>query len=67
MAVLGDGAFDTEDGEFALRQDVSPDIATVLMSELPPVRPFESVMANITEVPAATSAIHSNEVGPTLG
>lgn len=61
---VAEGTADRDDGEFALRQLVSSVLPTVTTSELPPCRPFESVIIHVMFVPADTSAIHSNEVEP---
>ncbi len=65
--LVADGAFETETGEFAFKQVTSSDAPTCLTSELPPLRPCESLIVNMIEVPAATSAIQSNDAGPDGG
>lgn len=61
---VAEGVVDRDVGESVLRQVASSEIATFKTSELPPCRPFESVIIHMMDVPAATSASQSNEVGP---
>ena len=46
---------------------MSSETPTRRMSELPPLRPLESVRTKIMLVPAATSAVQSKVVGPVGG
>ena len=64
---VADGKMDREAGEFALRQVWSSERPTNFMSEQPPLRPWESVMIQSTEVPPLKSAIHWKLVGPVGG
>ena len=56
-----------DEGDWLLRQVVSSVIPTVLISEVPPLRPVESNMENMREVPAATSAFQVKAEGPVGG
>lgn len=64
---VAEGMADKDVGESALKQLASSVIPTSFTSELPPFRPRESVIIHTMEVPPATSAIHSYEVGPLGG
>lgn len=66
-ADVPDGALETETGDCALRHEASSEAPTCFTSELPPLRPLESVMMNTREVLLATSAIQSKDDGPTGG
>jgi len=56
-----------EEGEELLRQVESSVIPTVLTSEVPPLRPSESVIVNSSDVPAATSAVQLKDADPIGG
>lgn len=56
-----------EDGDRPVIQLLSSEKPTIRTSELPPCRPWESVIKNIIEVPRATDASQEKEVGPVGG
>lgn len=63
----GAGLLGVEEGDWVLRQAVLSVMPTVLMSEVPPLRPWESNKVNMIDVPAATFAFQVKDVGPTGG
>ena len=67
MDDVADGVAVREVGEVPSRHDLSSETPTRRMSELPPLRPLESVRTKIMLVPAATSAVQSKVVGPVGG
>jgi len=50
-----------EEGERLLRQPLSSEAPTILISELPPLAPTASTIKNIIDVPWTTSAFQSND------
>lgn len=58
------GIPDVEEGERLLRHVLSSEAPTLMMSELPPLRPFASTIMNIIDVPCATFAFQSYDVDP---
>ena len=64
---VSEGALDNETGDWASRHVAMFEALTCKMSELPPFRPFESVIINRREVPSATFAVQENDVDPTGG
>ena len=50
-----------EEGDRLLRQLLSSEAPTVLISELPPLRPTASTIKNIIDVPWATLAFQAND------
>jgi len=64
---VAEGMLTREEGKLPVRQVASSDNPTMSTLELPPDRPSESTMSNMSEVPAATSTIQSNEVDPLGG
>lgn len=62
-----EGGEEVEVGEFELRHELSSEDVTISTSETPPARPLESIMTKTIDVPRATTAFQSKEVGPTGG
>jgi len=56
VGVWEGGGEAVDEGDWVLRQVASSVLPTVFISEVPPLRPVESNMENMREVPAATSA-----------
>jgi hypothetical protein len=53
-----------EEGERSLRHVLSSEALTLMMSELPPLRPAASTIRNIIDVPCTTLAFQSNDADP---
>jgi hypothetical protein len=61
------GRLEVEEGESLFRHAALLVRPTTLRSELPPLRPRESDIENMTPVPAGTLAVHWKLLGPTGG
>jgi len=57
----GEGGFVVETGELLFRQLVSSEAPETLISDEPPELPCESVIDHTIDVPAAKSAVQSND------
>lgn len=64
---VAEGITESDVGESAFRHVLSSVAPTTFTSELPPLRPWESLMIHMTETPSAKFAIHSYVVGPAGG
>jgi len=56
-----------DEGDELFMQELSSDMPTVCVSELPPCRPLESMMMKITSVPFQISAVQSYESSVLVG
>lgn len=61
------GGAEVEVGEEASKQLLSSVFPTILMSELPPWRPFASTIIKINDVERAAFTSHAKDVGPVGG
>jgi hypothetical protein len=59
LVCVGPGASVVVEGEELSKQLLSSEAPTDLISELPPWRPWESVMKKIIEVPRAALTVHA--------